>query len=102
VAAARHAAERVKAGKLVAVAGGGDTDAALRAAGVAGDFTFVSTTGVAFLQWMEGKNLSGVAALDNQLEREGRRISPLLPKSPERMVTPDRSILAADESTGTG
>jgi phosphoglycerate kinase len=72
VAAARRAAERVKAGKLVAVAGGGDTDAALRAAGVAGDFTFVSTAGGAFLQWMEGKTLPGVAALDNQLERKGR------------------------------
>ena len=72
VAAARHAAERVKARKLVAVAGGGDTDAALRAAGVAGDFTFVSTAGGAFLQWMEGKALPGVAALDNQPERKGR------------------------------
>jgi phosphoglycerate kinase len=72
VAAARHAAARVKAGKLVAVAGGGDTDAALHAAGVAGDFTFVSTAGGAFLQWMEGKTLPGVAALDNQLQREGR------------------------------
>ena len=72
VAAARHAAERVMAGRLVAVAGGGDTDAALHAAGVAGDFTFVSTAGGAFLQWMEGKTLPGVAALDNQLEREGR------------------------------
>jgi phosphoglycerate kinase len=71
VAAARHAAERVKAGKLVAVAGGGDTDAALRAAGVVGDFTFVSTAGGAFLQWMEGKTLPGVTALENQLQRQG-------------------------------
>jgi phosphoglycerate kinase len=72
VAVARHAAERVKAGKLVAVAGGGDTDAALQAAGVAGDFTFVSTAGGAFLQWMEGKTLPGVAALDNPLQRQER------------------------------
>jgi len=63
MAAARHAAERVKAGKLVAVAGGGDTVAALNAAHVAGDLTFVSTAGGAFLEWMEGKTLPGVEAL---------------------------------------
>ena len=63
MAAARHAAERVKSGKLVAVAGGGDTVAALNAAHVAGDLTFVSTAGGAFLEWMEGKTLPGVEAL---------------------------------------
>jgi phosphoglycerate kinase len=62
-AAARHAAARVKAGRLIAVAGGGDTVAALHHAGVADDFTFVSTAGGAFLEWMEGKTLPGVAAL---------------------------------------
>ena len=61
---ARHAAGLAKTGKLIAVAGGGDTVAALNAAGVTGDFTFVSTAGGAFLEWMEGKTLPGVAALD--------------------------------------
>jgi len=63
VAAARHVAERTRAGKLVSVAGGGDTVAALNHAGVAGDFTYVSTAGGAFLEWMEGKPLPGVTAL---------------------------------------
>ena len=62
-AAACHAAALAKAGKLVAVAGGGDTVSALNHAGVAEDFTFVSTAGGAFLEWMEGKALPGVAAL---------------------------------------
>src|SRR5580658_4893910 len=66
LAAARHAAALAKAGKLVAVAGGGDTVSALNAAGAAGDFTFVSTAGGAFLEWMEGKSLPGVEALKAQ------------------------------------
>ncbi len=64
VEAARHAAELCRAGKIVAVAGGGDTVAALHHAGVAADFTFVSTAGGAFLEWMEGKPLPGVEALE--------------------------------------
>ena len=63
MAAARHAARRTKAGDLVSVAGGGDTVAALNQAGVADDFTYVSTAGGAFLEWMEGKPLPGVEVL---------------------------------------
>ncbi|MEO8373850.1 MAG: phosphoglycerate kinase [Sphingomonas bacterium] len=63
VALARTAAALTRDGSLVSVAGGGDTVAALNQAGVGGDFTFVSTAGGAFLEWMEGKELPGVAAL---------------------------------------
>jgi phosphoglycerate kinase len=63
VAAARHAAERTTAGKLVSVAGGGDTVAALNHAGVGETFSYVSTAGGAFLEWLEGKELPGVEAL---------------------------------------
>jgi phosphoglycerate kinase len=62
-ALARAAAERTKAGSLVSVAGGGDTVAALNAAGVTNDFTYVSSAGGAFLEWLEGRELPGVAAL---------------------------------------
>src|SRR5690242_3196061 len=63
VVAAKHAAARTKAKKLVSVAGGGDTVAALNQAGVASDFSYVSTAGGAFLEWMEGKPLPGVEVL---------------------------------------
>jgi phosphoglycerate kinase len=63
VEVAEAAAELTQAGKLVSVAGGGDTVAALNAAGAADRFTYVSTAGGAFLEWMEGKPLPGVEAL---------------------------------------
>ena len=64
VSAAQHAAAQTKAGKLVSVAGGGDTVAAVNHAGVGDDFTYVSTAGGAFLEWMEGKPLPGVDILN--------------------------------------
>ncbi|KUJ82381.1 phosphoglycerate kinase [Ruegeria profundi] len=63
-AAALKAAELTRAGNLVSVAGGGDTVAALNASGAAADFSYISTAGGAFLEWMEGKTLPGVAALE--------------------------------------
>jgi len=60
---AREAALLTKSGALISVAGGGDTVAALNAAGVANDFSYISTAGGAFLEWLEGKELPGVAAL---------------------------------------
>ncbi len=63
VAAARAVAELTEAGRLLSVAGGGDTVAALNAAGAAARFSYVSTAGGAFLEWLEGKDLPGVAAL---------------------------------------
>lgn len=65
VAAARHAAELTKAGKLNSVAGGGDTVAALNHAGAGTEFSYVSTAGGAFLEWLEGKELPGVVALES-------------------------------------
>jgi phosphoglycerate kinase len=60
---AKFAAERTRSGELVSVAGGGDTVAALNSAGVTDSFTYVSTAGGAFLEWLEGRELPGVVAL---------------------------------------
>jgi phosphoglycerate kinase len=65
-AAAKAVAERTRERKLISVAGGGDTAAALAHAGVEGDFTYVSTAGGAFLEWLEGRTLPGVAALERK------------------------------------
>ena len=70
VEAARYAGKRAKEGDLVAVAGGGDTVAALNQAQAANDFTYVSTAGGAFLEWLEGKTLPGVAALEANAAKE--------------------------------
>ena len=63
VEVAEAAAERTAAGRLITVAGGGDTVAALNGAGVTDRFTYVSTAGGAFLEWLEGKPLPGVEVL---------------------------------------
>ena len=70
VAAAKAVAQATKAGKLLSVAGGGDTVAALNHAGVADDFSYVSTAGGAFLEWLEGQELPGVEALQGQTRRK--------------------------------
>ena len=63
VAVAKKIGELTRAGKLLSVAGGGDTVAALDAAGVTDELSYVSTAGGAFLEWLEGRELPGVAAL---------------------------------------
>jgi phosphoglycerate kinase len=64
IAVAKKVAELTSAGKLMTVAGGGDTVAALAAAGVTDELTYVSTAGGAFLEWLEGRELPGVKALE--------------------------------------
>lgn len=68
ISAAQHAAQAARAGELIAVAGGGDTVAAMNMAGVSDDFTFISTAGGAFLEWMEGKALPGIEALREDVQ----------------------------------
>jgi phosphoglycerate kinase len=75
LAVARNVAGRTRDGRLISIAGGGDTVAALNGAGVADDFTYVSTAGGAFLEWLEGKTLPGVKVLewDHQRQATGHR-----------------------------
>ena len=84
VALARTAAALTEGGSLVSVAGGGDTVAALNQAGVADDFSFVSTAGGAFLEWMEGRVLPGVAALEAPSGGCGATQGPLDAPAPTR------------------
>jgi phosphoglycerate kinase len=64
VAVARYVAERTKSGDVLSIGGGGDTVSALSHADVSDDFSYISTAGGAFLEWLEGKTLPGIAALD--------------------------------------
>ena len=118
VEVAEAAAELTASGKLVSIAGGGDTMAALNLAGVTGRFTYVSTAGGAFLEWLEGKVLPGVEisklpplpprpavrhngpAVDPHIEERAINLTELN-KVAEAMVAPGRGILAADKSSGT-
>ena len=77
MAIAKTAAHLTREGKLKSVAGGGDTVAALNEAKVADDFTYVSAAGGAFLEWMEGKALPGVEALQDEVVKGQRRAPPL-------------------------
>jgi phosphoglycerate kinase len=70
LAVARNVAGRTRDGRLISIAGGGDTVAALNRAGVADDFTYVSTAGGAFLEWLEGKTLPGVKVLEWNHQRQ--------------------------------
>ncbi|MGH6953173.1 MAG: phosphoglycerate kinase, partial [Alphaproteobacteria bacterium] len=74
VAIARIVARLTRAGRLLSVAGGGDTVAALGHAGVAGELSYVSTAGGAFLEWLEGGTLPGVAALEGSPPAEGGEV----------------------------
>lgn len=67
---ARYVAERTKEGRCISIAGGGDTVAALDNAGVNKDFSYISTAGGAFLEWLEGKTLPGVASLSNSVNNK--------------------------------
>ncbi len=119
VAVAKAVAEATKAGALLSVAGGGDTVAALNHAGAAGDFSYVSTAGGAFLEWLEGKQLAGgrsAAALrprcytqpikcrhrpQGRLQGDRQTMNAELETIAQKMVSDGKGILAADESTST-
>ena len=110
VALAKIAAALTQDGSLVSVAGGGDTVAALNHAGVAADFSFVSTAGGAFLEWMEGRTLPGVAALSNtgvirmtdpkmleQIKR-GRASSPRSTRAADRPPARSRAMASREDA----
>ena len=100
MAAARTVAELTRAGRLLSVAGGGDTVAALALAGVEKDFSYVSAAGGAFLEWLEGKELPGVKALHEI--KEGKIINlDELNRIARKMVQNGKGLLAADKSTTT-
>ena len=101
VAAAKAVAARTKAGDLLSVAGGGDTVSALDHAGVADDFTYVSTAGGAFLEWLEGQELPGVAALAASKGKSTMNLAELNTHRQCGWCAKGKGILAADESTGT-
>ena len=99
IACAKLVAQLTKSGKVASIAGGGDTVAALNHAGVAKDFTYISTAGGAFLEWLEGKSLPGVKALERKpiMTTNKNKLADIA----QRMVTAGKGILAADESTGS-
>src|SRR5260370_33635383 len=97
VALAEAVARLTSAGKLLSVAGGGDTVAALAAAGVEGKFSYVSTAGGAFLEWMEGKTLPGVSArLRAAVGSEAGGTPPISPDRPLLSSAPPRRSRVRD------
>jgi phosphoglycerate kinase len=78
VKAAQYAAEQTQKDHLLSVAGGGDTVAALNHAGVAEKFSYVSTAGGAFLEWLEGKTLPGIAALESSKQKHVSGLDPVI------------------------
>ena len=100
VEAAKAVATRTREGKLMSVAGGGDTVAALAHAGVADDFSYVSTAGGAFLG-MAGRTRTAGRGSARAVEREMTMDIGELSRIAHAMVAKGRGILAADESTGT-
>ena len=102
VEVAEAAAELTQAGKLVTVAGGGDTVAALNAAGVTDRFTYVSTAGGAFLEWLEGKALPGVEVLEGKMTSEPSAIPRGVSRYAKRMSDGGKNESRCIEQGGAG